>query len=93
VITLYSKADCHLCDIAKERIANVRRSESFELKTVDITEDPELFERYKERIPVVMLNGEEIFGYRVSEKQLRKKIRALFPKNSILARLRKRGAP
>ena len=92
MITLYSKADCHLCDIAKERIANVQKSEFFELETVDITEDSELLERYKERIPVVVLNDKEIFVYRVSEKQLRKKIRALSPKNSILARLRKRCA-
>jgi len=65
----------------------------FQLNTVDITCDPELFEKYKERIPVVMLNDEEVFVYRISTRQLRKKIMALVPSNSIWARLRRPKKP
>jgi glutaredoxin len=78
-ITLYSKSDCHLCDIAKERIENVRRQTHFELNIVDITTDPDLFEKYQERIPVVFINNKEAYVYRVSEKGLLKKLGAQKP--------------
>ena len=90
-VTLYSKPDCHLCDIAKARIANVRKRVSFALETVDITTHPDLFERHKERIPVVLINGEEAFVYRVSEKHLTRKLRALHPRSSIWERLTRPG--
>ena len=89
-VTLYSKPDCHLCDIAKDRVANVRKCVPFTLETVDITTDPDLFERYKERVPVLLINGEEAFVYRVSEKQLTRKLRACHPQTSVWARLKHR---
>ena len=90
IVTIYSKSDCHLCDIAKERIANVRKRVPFDLQTVDITADPDLYELYKERIPVLLVNGEELFVYRVSEKQLVRKLRAHLPRASIWERLTRR---
>ena len=78
-VTLYSKPDCHLCEIAKERIANVRRCVAFDLEIVDITSDPVLHARYQERIPVVLLDGQEVFAFRVSEKILAKKLREMTP--------------
>lgn len=69
-VTLYSKSDCHLCDIAKEKIEAARRQVEFNLETVDITTRPDLWERYRERIPVVLVNGQEAFVYRVSELRL-----------------------
>ena len=85
-VTLYSKPDCHLCEIAKERIANVRRSTAFELDTVDITSDPVLYARYQERIPVVYLEGKEVFAYRISEKILTQKLREMTPRQSFWTR-------
>jgi glutaredoxin len=69
-VVLYSKPDCHLCDIVKERLAVAREQVAFDLETVDITTRPDLWERYRERIPVVVINGEEAFVYRVSQQQL-----------------------
>jgi glutaredoxin len=86
-VTLYSKPDCHLCEIAKERIASVRRCVAFELETVDITSDPALYARYGERIPVVFVGEEEVFAYRVSEKILARKLREAAPQRSLWARL------
>lgn len=75
-VTIYSKPDCHLCEVAKERIERARRQIEFNLVTVDITSQPELWERYQERIPVVMVNGEEAFVYRLTEQQLIRRLRA-----------------
>ena len=73
-MTLYSKPDCHLCDVAKDRIDSIRGRVSFELEIVDISIDAGLTERYGERIPVVILDGEEVFAYRVNPKVLESKL-------------------
>jgi hypothetical protein len=40
----------------------------------DIESDPALFESYKERIPLVLINGEESFVFNLHEITLRKKL-------------------
>lgn len=74
-VTLYSKSECHLCEIAKARITGVRKQIEFDLAVVDITTQPDLWERYRERIPVVLVNGEEAFVYRFTEQQLIRRLR------------------
>lgn len=75
-VTLYSKPDCHLCDIAKERVDRVRSRLSFDLHIIDITTTEDLMTRYGERIPVIHIDGEELFAYRVNEKVLARKLEA-----------------
>lgn len=89
-ITLYSKADCHLCDAAKERIEEVRGRVAFDLDIVDIANDSDLMDRHGERIPVVELDGKELFVYRVNSKVLEKKLRGA---PSPLAAIRRRMWP
>jgi hypothetical protein len=48
----------------------------FALEEVDIEADEALFKRYLERIPVVTLDGEELFDFFVDEEALRAKLRA-----------------
>ena len=76
-IEILTKKDCCLCDDAKEIIEKVLPDFSASLTTTDIESDPILFETYKERIPVVRLNGEESFVYKVHEITLRKKLKKL----------------
>ncbi len=73
-VTIYSKPDCHLCDIAKERVANVQREIPFELELIDIRGTQALFDRYCEKIPVITVDDVEIFVYRGSEMQLARKL-------------------
>ena len=77
VITLYSRNDCHLCDVAKGRIQSAGRRVPFQLEIVDIDGDPELVARYNDRVPVVHVNGEEVFSYRVNERALVRKLKLL----------------
>ena len=73
-ITLYSRPGCHLCDEAREALQRVARAAPFELREIDITADDALHARYLERIPVVALNGEELFDYHVDEDALERHI-------------------
>jgi glutaredoxin len=73
-VTLYSRPGCHLCDDAREALARVRERAAFELDEVDIETDDALHARYLERIPVVALDGEELFDYFVDEAALLRRI-------------------
>jgi hypothetical protein len=60
-IVLYAKAGCHLCDEAREHLEDLlaRRDGAAELDEIDIRSDDDLFERYRFRIPVITVDGEE----------------------------------
>jgi glutaredoxin len=65
-VTLYGKPGCHLCDDARAALLAVRAGRPFDLEEVDVSVDPGLHRRYGERIPVVMVDGEELFEHFVN---------------------------
>jgi glutaredoxin len=73
-VTLYSRPGCHLCEEAKDALGRVALRAPFELLEIDITTDDALHARYLERIPVIALNGEELFDYHVDEDALERRI-------------------
>ena len=73
-VTLYGRAGCHLCDDARARLEAIRRTHPFVLREVDIEADDALFKRYLERIPVVALDGEELFELFVDDEILRQRL-------------------
>jgi glutaredoxin len=75
VLTLYTKPDCHLCEEALQTLLEVRAELPFELRLRDITTEEALHRAYFERIPVVAMDGEELFEYFVDEQVLRERLR------------------
>jgi len=73
-ITLYSRPGCHLCEEARQALERVRAQAPFELDEIDIETDDALHARYLERIPVVAVDGEELFQYFVDESALLRRI-------------------
>ena len=71
IVTLYGRPGCHLCDDARAALERVRLETPFELVERDIEADDELLRRYLERIPVVALDGRELFDFFVDERALR----------------------
>jgi glutaredoxin len=73
VVTFFTRPECTLCVSALYVIKRVRVDAPFELEIVDIsaTENEDWCEAYRNDIPVVHLNGKEIFRYRVDERRLR----------------------
>ena len=74
VVTLVHAEGCHLCESARRVIEGVRSEIAFELEEIDITGDDELEARYRERIPVVLVDGQEAFTYFVTPDGLRRRI-------------------
>jgi uncharacterized membrane protein len=52
-VMLYSRKECHLCDVAKRDLDTLREEYPHKLVVVDIDEDPKLQESFGELVPVV----------------------------------------
>ena len=74
VVTLYGRPGCHLCDEARAVLERIRATQPFRLEEIDIESDDALLMRYLERIPVIALDGEELFDHFVEEETLRRKL-------------------
>lgn len=61
-VLLYGRPDCHLCDEVREEIGRLaaERGWNLALREIDIESDDELFKRYLERIPVVVVGGDVV---------------------------------
>jgi glutaredoxin len=75
-VTLYTRKGCCLCDHAKQVLESVRGRAVFELYEVDIDTDAGLRNTYNDEVPVIAINGRKAFKYRVSERELLKKLAA-----------------
>lgn len=73
-LVIYSKPDCHICDEMKRIIYKIKSDISFDLKEVNITEDDFFFKKYKDKIPVLTINGRLFAKFRFDEKKLRIKL-------------------
>ncbi len=75
-VVLYGKPGCHLCDEARAVVATVRSQQPFDLEEVDVSTDPELHRRYGERIPVLALDGDELFEFHVEADELARRLQS-----------------
>jgi glutaredoxin len=73
-LTIYSKPGCHLCDDMKATVHRVALDSTVAVDEVDISNDPELLDRYGLEIPVLMMDGKKIAKYRVTDSELRRMI-------------------
>ena len=76
-VTVLSRPGCHLCDEALVVLRRLRAAHPFSLHVVDIESDDALHARYLERIPVIVLDGEELYDFHVDETDLTRRLRAV----------------
>lgn len=70
-VTLYGKPGCHLCDDAREVIAEVCGELGVEWNEISILDDQELFRQFGEQIPVTYVDGKQHDFWRVDRDRLR----------------------
>jgi glutaredoxin len=73
-ITFYTRVGCHLCEEAERVLRQEQVATPFRLELVDIDRDPELARRYGVRVPVVAVDGEDLFEYEVPVDLLRARL-------------------
>ena len=70
-LQFYTKPDCPLCDEAKTVLQKVSAKVSFvAVEEIDITKNLGLFTKYKLMIPVLELDGQQLFVHRVPRWKL-----------------------
>ncbi len=78
-VTLFSRPGCHLCDAARTVLEGVRATHPFALDERDIEADDATFKAYLERIPVILLDGRELYEFFVDSADLRARLAARDP--------------
>lgn len=69
-VTFYTKAGCHLCEEARDMLDDIAAQVVYDLTEIDIRSNPDLFEEYRYRIPVVIINNEKILEGRIEYRDL-----------------------
>lgn len=62
-VVVYSRKDCHLCEVVKNTLVQVQGEADFHWREVDIDTDPELRQKFNDEIPVVFIDGRKAFKY------------------------------
>ena len=76
-VTVLGRPGCHLCDEAMAVLEGLRSelgSAAFALRAVDIEADDATFKAYLERIPVIALDGQELYDFFVDQEDLRRRL-------------------
>ena len=71
VVTIYSRENCHLCEVALEALKSVESELHFEIEKVYIDGNSELVNRYGEEVPVIHIDGKHHDMFRVDLERFR----------------------
>jgi glutaredoxin len=75
-VTIVTRVECHLCDVAKEAVARIAAEAGVDWTEVDVDADAALLDEYSDLVPVVLVDG-KVHGYwRVEEDRLRRTLAA-----------------
>jgi glutaredoxin len=74
-LTLYTRKDCCLCVEMKAVIEEIAAKIPVEIAEVDIDQSVELRARFGEEIPILCIDGRRAFKFRVTAKQLERRLR------------------
>jgi glutaredoxin len=74
-LTLLSREDCHLCEVAHRIALHLQSELPIEVRIVDVDGDDVLRKRYGTRVPVVLLNDIEQCSGHMTEEELRRAIK------------------
>lgn len=69
-VTFYTKAGCHLCEEARDLLDEIAAQREYDLKEIDIRSDLAIFEQYRYRIPVIIVNATHTVEGRIEYSDL-----------------------
>jgi len=73
-LTLYTRADCCLCDEMKQILAEVLPRFDSNLTRVEIDNHPELEAQFGHEVPVLFVNNRKAFKFRCTARELRRRL-------------------
>ncbi len=72
---MYYREGCHLCEQVVASLFQLQSELKYEIKQIDIDDDPELRKRYNVDVPVVSYQGAVIFYHFFDETALREALK------------------
>ena len=69
-VTFYTKAGCHLCEEARDMLDDIAAQTVYKLTEIDIRSNTDLFEQYRDRIPVIVIDDDTILEGRIAFRDL-----------------------
>jgi glutaredoxin len=75
-VVVYSRKGCHLCEVVKESLTKLSRSNGFHWHEVDVDSDEELRRKFTDEVPVVFIRGRKAFKYHLDEREFLRKLHA-----------------
>jgi Glutaredoxin-like domain (DUF836) len=81
-IVLFARDGCCLCDETRDMLLRLRARYEFSFEERDIEQDDSLLCAYLERIPVVTIDGVEVFELFVDEAELERRLAGSGPANA-----------
>jgi glutaredoxin len=69
-VTFYTKAGCHLCEDARDMLDDIAAQKEYDLTEIDIRSDMDIFEKYRYRIPVIMIDETIVAEGRIEYSEL-----------------------
>jgi len=75
-VTVYTREQCHLCEIALEQVGTIAGEAGATWSAVDVDADPDERAEYGDRVPVILVDGVEHGYYQVEPERLRRALRA-----------------
>jgi glutaredoxin len=70
-VTVMTRVDCHACEQAMADVERICGELGVDWSTEDVDSDPELRGEYGDRVPVILVDGEEHGYWSVEEPRLR----------------------
>ena len=76
VVTVFTRADCSLCDTAVRQVREITAEAGASWTAVDVDADPDDRAEYGDRVPVILVDGVEHGYFRVDEQRLRRALQS-----------------
>jgi glutaredoxin len=70
-VTLITRVGCHLCDDAATRLRTLSVELGFSYDEVDVDADRDRRDTYSDRVPVILIDGNEHGYWRLEEARFR----------------------
>jgi glutaredoxin len=70
-VTVYTRAGCHLCEVAEAEVGRICGELGEPWDAVDVDADPGLRAEYGDQVPVIVVDGREHGFWRVEEERFR----------------------
>ncbi|MBK5290221.1 MAG: glutaredoxin family protein [Acidobacteriia bacterium] len=62
-VRIYTRRGCHLCERVEDLVDSARSLAAFDLEIVDVDSDEALRIQYGQVVPVVAIDGQDLFGH------------------------------